>query len=118
MASSSHAPEKHDLKAADELSFKTNTMLDAVFTSKAKKKPTWITTTMGSKTTIWRVSRTGNLEEVAAIRWSSVPDSSLHSSHTTKNDARRVILVEINGELYPAEKFGKRSKGGITNPGG
>jgi hypothetical protein len=100
----------------EELSFKSLTLLDAVFTSKLKKRPAWATTTIGPKTTIWRVSRVGKLEEVAAIRWNSVPDSSLHSTPSSKTGSQRTVLVEINGELYPAEKFGKRSGGGIANP--
>lgn len=115
MTTSHSGVEKDQLKPVEELSFKGLTFLDAIFMSKTRKKPVWATTTDGSKTTMWRVSRVGKLEEVAAIRWHLAPDHGSGLSNTTPNTPRKDILVEVNGEVFPAEKFGKKNGNGLRN---
>lgn len=87
-------------KVVDVLVYKNGRLLDTVFTSKIKKRPTWITATAGPITTLYSVSRTGRMEEAAAIHW---PDP----SHK-KEAAKASITVVINGETFPSEKFGRK----------
>jgi hypothetical protein len=74
---------------------KNASLLDTVFVSKLKRKPSWVTTTTGPITTIHSISRRGQLKEVAKIYW----------YQKGKNSD---VMLEINGEVCAAEKFGRK----------
>jgi len=89
--------EKTTIQPVDILVFKHKnaSLLDTVFFSKAKKKPSWITSTTGPITTMHAVDRNGRLNEVAKIHW-------------YQEGINSDVMVETNGELFGAEKFGRK----------
>jgi hypothetical protein len=89
--------EKTTIQPVDILVFKHKnaSLLDTVFVSKAKRKPSWITSTVGPTTTMHAVGRNGRLNEVAKIHW-------------YQEEKNSDVMVEINGELFAAEKFGRK----------
>lgn len=86
---------------ADVLHYENSSMLDTIFVSKLKKKPAWITITKGSQTRLFSVSASGKLNETAIIHWQAQVQGSKKAEAT----------VEINGEIYPADRFGRQSSG-------
>ena len=76
-------------------------MLDTIFISKAKKKPVWITVTTGSQTTLFSVSSAGKLIQAAAIQWQA----------QIKGSKKTEVMVEIDGDTFPADRFGRQSGG-------
>jgi hypothetical protein len=89
--------EKTTIQPVEILVFKHKnaSLLDTVFFSKAKKKPSWITSTTGPITTMHAVDRNGRLNEVAKIHW-------------YQEGINSDVMVETNGELFGAEKFGRK----------
>jgi hypothetical protein len=93
-------------KPVDILSFKNHSMLDTIFVSRLTKKPSWITITTGSETTLFSVSTVGHLHEEAVIDWSG----------DERGKPKKGVTIKIGDETYPAERFGQRDSGIFTNP--
>lgn len=86
---------------ADVLYYENPSMLDTIFVSKSKKKPVWITITTGPQTSIFSVSSSGKLSQTAAIHW----QAQIQGSKKTE------IMVDIQGDTFPASKFGQQTGG-------
>ncbi|KAG8827894.1 hypothetical protein FRC17_007677 [Serendipita sp. 399] len=93
-------------KAVDSLVFKDDggLILDVLITSKAQRRPAWLTSTTGSKTSLYAVSTVGRLEQMAAIHWAGVDESS-------KPNKGQVVMVEMGGKLSRAEDFCVKASG-------
>ncbi|KAG8769814.1 hypothetical protein FRC16_006554 [Serendipita sp. 398] len=90
------------VKPADNLLFKESTLIDTIYSSRVKKRPCWLTSTSATKTTLFAIAGSGRLKEKAVIDWASSPSES-----TTKSE----VMVEVEGERYPAERFCKKRTG-------
>ncbi|CAG7850892.1 SubName: Full=Uncharacterized protein {ECO:0000313/EMBL:CCA68261.1} [Serendipita indica DSM 11827] len=86
-------------KPADRLVFSDPALIDTIYTSRHKKKPTWLTSTIGPVTTLFSISSNGTLRSFAVIHWDTNAPS--------KSD----IQVEVNGQTVTAERFGVKAQG-------
>ena len=86
------------LKSADRLTLSDPSLIDTIYTSKHKKRPVWLTSTLGPVTTLFSVSSSGRLDSFAAIHW---------DTGVAKSDIR----VEMGDESLTAERFGMKTQG-------
>ncbi|KAG8827895.1 hypothetical protein FRC17_007678 [Serendipita sp. 399] len=98
-------------RPADNLIFKDQSLIDNVYSSRAKKRPAWLTSTHGSETTLFSISKSGRLKENAIIHWASSPNDGSGSSSAATTTRKAEVMVEVEGERYPAEKFCKKHTG-------
>jgi len=87
--------------SAEILYYQNSSMLDTIFINKSKKKPAWITITAGPQTTLYSVSPSGKLNPAAIIEWAG----------KAKGSKKSEVTVQVDGETFPADRFGRPSGG-------
>ncbi|KAG8832379.1 hypothetical protein FRC17_001426 [Serendipita sp. 399] len=103
-------------KAVDSLIFKgsaSSLLIDMLFTSKAQRRPAWLTSTIGFKTSLYAISTIGRLEQMAVIHWAKVGETS-----KTKTKKAQVVMIEMGGRLSRAENYCLKGSGGVGRSGG
>ena len=91
-------------------------LLDTVFTSRKTQRAAYATTTKGSETLVWKVdSRTGEMMEIAKIRWdvpmavSRCPPGDGLRSIQMRN--KRAIMINHGGRTMAMDDFLRKAKG-------
>lgn len=93
-------------------------ILDTVFTSRKTRRAAYATTTEGSETRVWRVDKsTGEMEEVAKIRW-DVPSGGAmprclpgDGVRRVQMRSKRVAMISHGGRTMAMDDFMRKSKG-------